>query len=379
LPDDEQNDADDKFRPEAIAARLDKLGQASDEEKLAEAEERKLNQRRTETKSGLELAASRRLAKIGEQAVKRPTAAGITVQDPFTARVASLGGWMQKHKETTASVVAMAVLGIGVVFGWMFWQDRRTAQASALLGTALADENGPIVKGDDDSADVNTVTGAVYPTFKSEEDRRQAALESLRKLESKYSGTGAAIVARLSEASLLLDAKDGKGALAAYEDVKSSALGKADPEVQGRAFEGIGFAEELLATEDAPNHDKHLDDAMTAYRGVEAVDVDGFKELGMYHRARLLLAKGDKSQALDVLKDADKRVSEAGENRPFPYLRPALEDAMKSIDPSAVPSHPAKGTGAGPNGTDMSDAKIQELIRQLQDQQKSKAPAGSTP
>jgi len=59
-------------------------------------------------------------------------------------------------------------------------------------------------------------------------------------------------------------------------------------------------------------------------------------------------------------------------------LRPALEDAMKSIDPSAVPSHPAKGIGAGPNGPDMSDAKIQELIRQLQEQ-KSKAPAGSTP
>ena len=61
------------------------------------------------------------------------------------------------------------------------------------------------------------------PVFKSAEERRDTALASYRKVTSTYPGTGAAILARLGEAGLLLDKRNWDGATA-YRDVKASAL-----------------------------------------------------------------------------------------------------------------------------------------------------------
>src|SRR6185437_8323742 len=116
------------------------------------------------------------------------------------------------------------------------------------------------------------------------------------------------ILARLAEASLLLDAGDAKGASAAYEDVKASALGQADGEVRGRALEGLGFA-----------------------------------ELGKYHQARVALAKGDKAKAIELLKDVQKQVSEPGESHPFSYLQFVVEDRLRELDPTALPPKAAAG------------------------------------
>ncbi len=88
---------------------------------------------------------------------------------------------------------------------------------------------------------------------------------------------------------LLLDKEDGEGALAAYTEVSTSPLAKADGEVRGRALEGMGFAYELKA--DAATGDAAkplLEKAGQEYRALENTDIEGFKELGMYHQARVL-------------------------------------------------------------------------------------------
>ncbi|HEY6459722.1 MAG TPA: hypothetical protein VIY73_06210, partial [Polyangiaceae bacterium] len=195
-----------------------------------------------------------------------------------------------------------------------------------------------------------------------------AALAKYRDVESKYSGTGAATLARLAEAGLLLDKGDAKGAASAYDEVKASALAQADAEVRGRAIEGTGFAAELLAQTDAGSKDAHLDAALAAFKLLEQVDMKGFKELALYHQARVSVAKGDKPKAVELLKDAYKRVSEPGETHPFPYLETVIEDRLRELDPTALPPKAPKGNG--PGGLDMSDPKIQELLRQLQQQGK---------
>ena len=204
-----------------------------------------------------------------------------------------------------------------------------------------------------------------------------------RQVESKYAGTGAAILARLSEGGLLLDQGDAKGALAAYDDVRAPSLAQADLEVRGRTQEGMGFADELLAQSDAANKDKHLSDALDAYKALEQLDAKGFKELGMYHQARVLQAKGDKAKAIDLLKDVHKRVTEPGETHAFPYLEFVVDDRLRELDPTAVPPKPKPGmggpggpggAGGGPGDMDMNDPQIQELLRQLQ--QKGGAPGG---
>jgi hypothetical protein len=374
---------EDKFRPEAIAARVDRIGEESDLDRVAREEEKKLHERkRTQKKKGLEAAASKRLSKIGEGKVKRPSAhdKGLVPEaDPILERAARARRWIEQHRETFSAAVAVAVLGVGGFVGWTYWQDKRGTDASALLAQALSDQHGRVSDKDDDDDD-DSKGKPLYPAFKSVAARRTAAIEKYRAVESKYAGTGAAILARLAEGSLLLDAGDAKGAAAAYEDVKASALAQADAAVRGRSLEGIGFADELLADSDAANRDKHLSDALDAFQKLEHVDMNGFKELGMYHQARVLQATGDKAKAIELLKDVQKRVTEPGDKHPFSYLQFVVEDRLRELDPTALPPKAALGPGAlkgaaggggaprgetAPARPDMNDPQVQKLIDQL--------------
>jgi hypothetical protein len=370
---------DDKFGPDAIAARVASMGEETDLDRIAREEEKKLLERKKQTKGkrGLEAAASKRLAKIGEGTVKRPSAAADAYApeaDPLIERARRAGQWIKQHGQLTGVIVTIAVVGIGGALGWMGWQDKRQAEASAVLAQAFADERGHISTKADEDEDDEKARPVLYPTFKSATERRDAALAKYRQVESKYPGTGAAYLARLSEAGLLLDQGDAKGALAAYGEVKASPLALADVEVRGRAIEGTGFADELLAHSDEAAKDKHLDDALSAYKQLEQVDAKGFKELGMYHEARVLQAKGDKDKAIELLKDVHKRVTEPGETHPFSYLEFVVEDRLRALDPSALPPKAAKMGGPGGN-IDMNNPQIQELLRQMQQQQGQKGGA----
>ncbi len=372
---------EDRFRPEAIAARVDRIGEETDLDRIARQEEQKLLERKKQQKQGkrgLEAAASKRLAKIGEGKVKRPsmaTEAYAPEADPLLDRLQNVRRWIRGHQQLFGALLAVVVLGVGGTLGWAYRQAKQEAEGSATLARGFADEHGHVSDKEDDEDDTSRAA-QFYPTFKSIADRRNAALAKYREVEGKYPGTGAAILARLAEAGLLLDQGDAKGASLAYEEVKASPLALADAEVRGRSLEGIGFSRELLAQSDPPGKDKHLDDAFSAFKSLEQVDVEGFRELGMYHQARVLQAKGDKAKAEAILKDVYKRVSEPGEGHPFSYLEFAVEDRLRELDPSALPPKSAKKAGTGPGGNlDINDPKVQELIRQLQ-QKGSMPPTG---
>jgi hypothetical protein len=363
---------DDKFRPDAIAARIDKIGSETDAERIAREEELKLLQRRRERKkTGLEAAASRRLTRIGEGSVKRPSTSVDTIPeaDRLLERAAQTTKWIREHQSSFAGLVALSVLSAACAIGWVMWQDKRNADASVLLAQAIADDLGNIAGAKDYESDDDSATNRLYPTFKSTADRREAALAKYRRVEQLYARTGAATLAQLGEGSLLLDGGDAKGALAAYGAVSTSRLAQADSEVRGRALEGMGFADELLAQTEAPSN-KELDEALVEFKALEAVDANGYKELGMYHQARLLSNKGDRTKALEVLKQIESRISEPEAGHPFAYLQFVVEDQLREVDPTALPSMVPRinGTnGAGPGGNvDMNDQKIQEIIRQMQ-------------
>jgi hypothetical protein len=380
---------EDRFRPDAIAARIERIGEETDLDRMAREEEQKLLYRKKQErkgKRGLEAAASKRLAAIGEGKVKRPSAAAdayVPEADPLLELGRRARRWIQGHRELFGGLVAVAVLGAGGALGYTFWQSKHDAEGSAVLAQAFAAEHGHVSDKDDDEEE-GSKSRQLYPTFKSAAERRSAALAKYREVESKYPGTGAAILAHLAEAGLLLDQGDAKGALVAYEEVKASPLAQADPEVRGRALEGTGFAQELLAQNDAADKDKHLANALAAFKALEQVDLKGFKELGMYHQARVLLeTKEDKAKVVEILKDVYKRVTEPGESHPFSYLEFVVEDRLRALDPAALPPKPVKsGGGSGPGGNvDTSNPQIQELIRQMQQQaqQKGSAPTPVAP
>jgi hypothetical protein len=384
---DEKQDPADRFRPEAIAARVEQIGEETDLDRIARQEEQKLLERKKlqrQGKRGLEAAASKRLAKVGEGKVKRPSAAAdayIAEADPLLERMRRARQWIRGHQGVFGALMAATVLGVGGALTWSYLQNKHEAEGSAILAQGFATEHGHVSDKEDDEDDSSRAR-QLYPTFRSIADRRAAALVKYREVEGKYPGTGAAILAHLAEAGLLLDQADAKGAIAAYDDVKASPLALADAEVRGRALEGTGFARELLAQSDAANKDKHLDEALAAFQALEQIDVKGFRELGLYHQARVLQAKGDKAKAVEILKDVYKRVTEPGESHPFSYLEFVVEDRLRELDPTALPPKASKKMATNPGGNlDMSDPKVQEMIRQLQQQaqQKGNSPPPRTP
>lgn len=361
---------EDRANPEAIARRVAALGEEDQLERLAREEEEKLAERRRKgkkKKGGLEVAASKKLDKIGKRAEPKRTVAVAADADPLIERTTKLSEWARKNQKTVQIVGGALAIGLLGTAGYLWYQSKRETDASVLLTKAVETQNarvGTPAKSEED--DENATKDPSYETY---DKRRDAALDQYRTVQSKFSGTGAAILARLAEASLLLDKRDADGAIAAYGDVKSSALAAADAEVRGRAIEGLGFAHEVkarLKPEEAP---KHFDAALAAFKDLEsAADVRGFKELAMYHQARVHEAKGEKDKAKELLVKLKERLDKPEETvspipggPAFPYLKEVAMDRLREIDPSAAP----KAMSGAHGGGELTPQQIQKMIEDM--------------
>jgi hypothetical protein len=382
---DEESDTEeeDLASPEAIARRVAALGEEDAVEVIARQEEERLAARRKlqkkKKKGGLEAAASKRLSKIGAKAPVKSSLPTPAEAAPLVDRAVKLGDWAKKNQGTVSAVVGAGVLALAGVGAYTYYEKRQETQASVELAKAIADEKGRI--GDPDKEDDEGRPHDPRPVFKTAEDMREAALKKYRVVESKWRGTGAAILARLEEGSLLLDKHDIPGARSAFDDVKDSPLAKADAEVHGRALEGLGFAKELEAEGQQGDARKaSLEDAGKIYRELENTDVLGFQELAMYHQARIFEKQGDTAKAIDMLKKLHERVTKPGENHPFAtYLEHVSEDRLRALDPTALPAK-AAGQLGGPGGNQLSQAQMRRMIEQAQkNQQKGKTSPGQKP
>jgi len=374
--------ARDAFQPDAIAARIDAIGAETEVDRIAREEEKKLLARKQKARAGmtpLEMAASRRLARIGEVQVKRPTVAAEWVPaggEPVGVRIARLGRWVRSHQAQVAWITGTVVVCLSGVVGWTYWRDQRDAAASSTLARALAFERGQIASKKDADED-DRPSSDLYPTFATVSDRRAASLAKYREVESRYSGTGAAYIARLAEGGLLLDSGDPRGALAAFNDISTSPLAHADVQVRGRALEGIGFAHEGLAEAAGADHDKEIDLALASYKALAQLNSDELQALGAYHQARLLQGKGERSQAVELLKGVHERVTRPGDEHAYAYLEFVADDRLRELDPTALPpetkpSSAGRRGGAGglPPGVDPNDPEVQRMLQQLREQSK---------
>lgn len=372
---DEDDDDDDAANPAAIARRVAALGADDAAEALAREEERKLAERRAskkkgKKKGGLEVAASKKLSKIGTRAEPKRRVAVAADADPLIERTAKLSEWAKKNQKLVQVVGAAILVGLLGFAGYLYYDNKRETEASLGLTKAVEAQRAQIgePKKDDDEEDSHQLY------FKTFDERRAAALKQYKEVQSKFPGTGAAILSRLAEGSLLLDQRDADGALAAFNDVKGSALAAADAEVKGRAIEGAGFAHELKAGASPDAKDASLDAALAAYKELEsAVDVKGFKELAMYHQARVLMAKGDKDKAKEILVNLKQRL-DVGDDPiapglpsppSFPFLKEVAMDRLHEIDPAAAPK-PHPGAGGGMN---LTPAQIRKMMEDMQKRQ----------
>jgi len=387
--DEEASPGADSASPEAIARRVAALGEEDQSETLAREEERKLAERRSAgkkkgKKSGLEVAASKKLSKIGTRAEPKRTIAVAADADPLIEKTAKLSEWAKQNQKTVqivGALIAAALLGIA---GFLYIEHKHETEASMLLTQAVDDERGRIGEPPKEDTD-NPAPVDPTPLFKTFDDRREAALKKYREVESRFPKTGAAILARLAEGSLLLDKHEPDPALAAFTEVKGSPLASADQEVKGRALEGMGFANEMKALAAPPaDAPKYWDEAAKNYKELEnTVEVRGFKELAMYHQARVAQNSGEKDKAKELLLSLKERLNKPEEGTStvpqgpsFPYLKEVAMDRLREIDPSAAPKV-APGGGNAPGGSpQLTPAQIRKMI---EDAQKKQGKSGGTP
>jgi len=333
-------------------------------------------------------ALKKQLLKKKDEAVRRkvPLAPSEMVDDALARGGASLFRWLKRN----FSIIQWVIVGAGaLVVAYLvydYYAAKRADRATDELVKAVQTEHGRVVasssaakSSEEESPDDK------LPVFKSADEKRDTALASYRKVASSYPGTGAAILARLGEAGLLLDKRDWSGALAAYGDVKASPLAAADVSVRGRALEGLGLAQEGK---------KDLEAALKSFRELENTDVRGLKELGMYQQARILMGRsqpGDVDKAKELLKGAHDRLKSAngpssnagpfGEVHPFSFLETQVDDLLRRIDPAALaPPPPLPGApGDATSANSESLRRLQEQLKlKLQEQQNQHpAPASS--
>lgn len=350
---DDEDDDDDTSEDEGDEANDEEADEDEEEaEEAAPKENRAARRKKKKVKEGAE--PKDRNEKIRKQLLKKKLAAeeepealtaGEMMDDALARGVAAAGKWLKRNSVGVQYVLLAALVG-GVGFGiYSYFNGSKAEAASALLARAVHSDRGVV---DADPPPRKPGEEQVVAVFKTEKERADAALAEYRQAETAAKGSGAGILARLGEAGVLLDSKQYDAAIAAYREVKGSPLGAADADVMGRAVEGIGFALEGKGDKDA---------AIGAFKEMESMTARGFKELGMYHQARLLAGKGEKDKALALIKSARDRIRT--DPRGFAYVDGVLEELNKTLDPEGA----AKAKGG--MGLDQV-LKIQELMKKTQ-------------
>lgn len=292
--------------------------------------------------------------------------AGEMVDDALARGWASTTKWLRGNLQTIQWVIAAGLIGVAGFVGYTYFTEKKLGGAGGLLASGAAAEAAYVLPEDKRAEEDKELDPTMV--FKTADERSDKALAAYREVEQKFAGSGAAILARLGEAGVLLDKREWDKAIEAFDAVLKTPLAAADPDVKGRAIEGLGLSKEGKGDADG---------AMSDFKRLETIDARGYKELSQYHQARLLLAKGteeDKAKAKDLLKAAYDKIKEPSlDKKPMPYLEKSLEQALRNIDPSLVPNRESL---SGVRGGQMSPEEIQARIRQMQEQLGNKKGAG---
>ena len=308
---------------------------------------------------------------------RRESASGRKVQldateiagDAIARAGSATGKWF---KTNIRAIVAVMVLAAGSIAGFLVYTSHKETTIGAAsddLAKGVEADRAPTQKEDKRSDDDKKKDPTVIYT--NDDERTAKALAAYEKVANEHPGTGPAILAKLGAAGISLERGDYDKALEGFTQVATSDLANADPDVKGRATEGIGFAREGK---------KDLDGAMQTFKELESVK--NFDNLAKYHQGRVLLAKGDKDKAKEVLVELRKKIEVPSNDGPSEtFLTEAVNELLASIDPSLARKPNMVGGMRGNSMTPEEQADAQRramdsLRRQIEEQQKngSKSP-----
>jgi tetratricopeptide (TPR) repeat protein len=256
--------------------------------------------------------------------------------------------FLQDHRGGIVGALLGAVAIAGAVFAARHFMSAGSQEQATQLARAVELSNAAI---DADDTDGKTDDGK--PLFKSESERATKAAGAFGEAVKIEADSEAARWAKLGQAALQLLTGKPAEARASYD---SAAQGAEDVAVRARSMEGKAIA---LEAENKP------DEALKVFEQLKALE--GHKELGDYHIARLRLSKGDRDGAKTLLKALYDQLNAPKEgDPPRPYLKMEVELRLAELDSSLVDQGSSMQAPQ-----QFSDEQLQRLIEQLQ---KGKAP-----
>lgn len=189
-----------------------------------------------------------------------------------------------------------AVLGglilvlVGFAIG-SWWDERQEAKATRIFGEAMEILRSPIeppAVGEGTSNDSAPKPGEPKK-YASAQQRAQAALAVLDRLEADLGKTDVAAQARLVRAGVLYDLGRYDEAIAAYRAVASASDATRVQKIL--AYEGLGYALEAKGA---------LDEAIEMFRQLQPDEKGYYRDRALYHQARLLAKKGNRKEAVTL-------------------------------------------------------------------------------
>lgn len=307
------------------------------------------------------------------------------MDDIFVRSTHAAAGWLKSNFRWLQWVaIGAVVLGFGVQ-GYRYSSKSKAAKSTDALAIGLTAEGGSIrLAADDESKSVNPELEQLdpRPVYDSESSRMTAAEQGYRKAIATYGTSGAGWLARIGLAGVLYDQQKWDEALELYRGVRNAEVAKKDPDLLGRAIEGIGLTLEGKGDREG---------ALQAFR--ELTNQEGsasLATLGLYHQARILLEQGNREKAKELAVKAKERLDkdsqaasgkdkeiEAPPKRPG-FVGESIKMLMARIDPSSA--GPGGGTRNIADVLRDNPDRLQKMLEGLKDQQgPANAPAAPAP
>lgn len=260
--------------------------------------------------------------------------------------------WLRRN-----SAILQWALVIGLVSwaGWGIYGWRaasKKAAASDALALAVEAERGKI--GDPAEQGRPNEQGVVDPTpiFEDKDERLGAAAGRFEQAATMRDGSGTSQYAVLGLAAVLLDSGRYDEAAAKYTAVQTSTFAQSDPELRGRALEGLALVHEAKGDPSA---------ALAAYQELQKADIAGFTELAMYQQARLNQALGKTAEAKKLALELREKLGDVTD--PIEVSKSFVRSALEQLS-NELGLEPAKPPASKP----ITPLQLEELQRQVQEQ-----------
>ncbi len=214
--------------------------------------------------------------------------------DEFQKLGAEALPFLEKHGKQVVMVVG-GVLAVGLVIAiGASMSGRGEETASRDFGAALKVLERTVNATETATAPAEVKPGE-EPPFKTEAEKDEAIAKALSDFRAKHAGTKAAISAALPLGQAYLRQNKPDQALPLIEEYISKAE-QNDP-LRPAAYEARGYALEAQ---------KKYDEALNAFDLLAKENkTDFMKGMGLYHRARMLLIKGDTAAAAKTLSEIE--------------------------------------------------------------------------